>query len=213
MIDQFSSEQEQLETIQKWLKTHGPGIIAGIAIGLALIGGWRFWQGYEQRQAENASALYDSLVRAVRADDAPKAAGPAAVLKDDYAGSAYSALAALLLAKQAAEDNDYAKARAELEWVIAHSRLPELVDIARLRLARVLLAQEQFAEARAQLDQIKSTSLTAEVEELKGDIYLATNEPQQARTAYEAARAAAGSGAGGSLLQLKLDSLAPAAAQ
>ena len=43
------SEDEQVEAIKQWLKKNGPGIVAGIAIGLAAIGGWRWWQNYQSQ--------------------------------------------------------------------------------------------------------------------------------------------------------------------
>ena len=209
MVDGFSSEREQVEAIKKWLKSNGPGIIAGIVIGLAAIGGWRFWGDYQRAQAEKSSVLYDTLVQAISADDLPKAQGQAAVLKDDYSESAYTALASLMLAKSAVADDDYDTASNELEWLIQHSPQADLVAIARLRLSRVLFAKQRYADAQQQLSQIESPEFAAELKELEGDIYLAQNDIDKARVAYLAAQAA-GSGAGGSsLLQLKLDNLPP----
>lgn len=208
MVDDRHSDQEQLEAIQRWLKTNGPGIIAGIALGLAAIGGWQYWTRYQQSQAENASVLYDNVIAAIEQDDMPKASGQAIALRDDYADSLYAALATFRLAKVDVDNGENTKAIAQLEWVLENNQQPEIQDIARLRLARLLLAEERLSDARTQLDQVVSKSFTAELEELKGDVLLAQNQPDQARTAYQAALAAQGSSGGGTLLQMKLDSLA-----
>lgn len=207
MVDEYSSEQEQVEAIQKWLKTHGPSIVIGIAVGLAAIGGWRFWNSYQAGQAEQASAFFDKLSVALEDDDLATAAGQAEVLRQDYGDSAYAALASLLLAKQAVAGGDNATAAEELRWIVDNATQPELVSIARLRLARVLLAEQQPDQARAQLNQVDHPAYRAEIDELSGDIYLAAGQPEQARTAYQAAQTAAGPMAASGLLQLKLDNL------
>ena len=209
MVDEFNSEQEQIEAIRKWLRTHGPSVAAGIVIGLALIAGWRYYGQYSRDQAEHASRIYDTLLQAAEREDVAQARGEGAVLKDDYADSAYSALAALRLAELAVEENEYATAAEELRWLAGNDDAdPYMVAVARLRLARLLLAQGDYGPARDELEKLpEGGAWTAEAEELKGDIYLADNQFEMARTAYQAAQAAAGPGGSSSLLQLKLDNL------
>ena len=57
------------------------------------------------------------------------------------------------------------------------------------------------------MNSVTDGNFTAAVEELRGDIYFADDQLELARTAYQAAQAAAGPGGASSLLQLKLDSL------
>ncbi|MEZ5589807.1 MAG: tetratricopeptide repeat protein [Gammaproteobacteria bacterium] len=137
------SEDEQVEAIKQWLKKNGPGIVAGIAIGLAAIGGWRWWQNYQANITYTASSYYEAMLTALR-EDAPKARGQAAVLTDNYADTTYGVFAAFMLAKLDAESGDHEQAIAWLEWVLAHTEQRDLVDIARLRLAHVLLAANRL---------------------------------------------------------------------
>lgn len=206
MVDNLS-EQEQVEQIKQWLKKNGPGIAAGIVIGLAAIGGWRWWQQHQRAEAEAASLYYDAMLTAVNNDDAPKARGQAAVLTDAYADTTYGVLAALMLAKLDAEDGKNDAAIDRLDWVLEHTKQRDLRDIARLRLAQLLLAENRPDDALAQLNQILSASFTAEQEELKGDVYAAKGQTEQARNAYQAALAARGPGADSELLRWKLDNL------
>jgi predicted negative regulator of RcsB-dependent stress response len=209
MAEQLS-DQEQLEAITRWLRKNGPGIAAGIAIGLAAVGGWRWWDGHQRTQAESASRYYDTLLAAVNNDDAPRARGQAAVLTEAYADTTYGALAALMLARLDAEAGKTEAAVGWLEWVLTHTDQRDLRDIARLRLARLLLADGQLDTARAQLDQILSANFAAQQGELRGDIHMARGQIDQARNAYQTALAARGPGSeNAALLRWKLDNLPP----
>lgn len=211
-MTELLSEDEQVEAIKQWLKKNGPGIVAGIAIGLGAIGGWRWWQDYQTGIIYNASNYYEAMLDALRADDAPKARGQAAVLTDTYADTTYGTFAALMLAKLDAESGENEQAIAWLEWVLSHTEQRDLIDITRLRLARVLLAEERLDAAEAQLDQVLSASYSAEQQELRGDVLLAKNDIDRARAAYQAALASLGPGVQNLALQLKLENLPPSSA-
>ncbi|MFO1372100.1 MAG: tetratricopeptide repeat protein [Candidatus Competibacteraceae bacterium] len=202
-MEQYTDD-ERVEDLKKWWKENGSSIIAGIVLGLIAIFGWQYWSSYRNTQAERASQAYDVFVVAVEKPDADQARQRGQALLTDFPKSPYAALAALRLAKLAVENGDNAAATQQLGWVISNARLDELKDIARLRLARVLLTAGQPAEAEKTLEQVTTATLNAEREELKGDLYLAGNNPAKARTAYATAQAASG---GNSLLQLKLDNL------
>lgn len=207
MAEHYVSEEEQVESIKKWLKANSGAIVAGIVIGLAVIFGWQYWTAYQAEQAEQASLQYQTLTRAIEDTAVAKARQQGQVLVEEFPTSPYAALAALWLAKLAVDEGDNAAALEQLQWVIEHASQDELKDIARLRLVRVLLAEGRLDDAEVRLEQVSNPSFTAELEELKGDLYLKRNDPLKARAAYEAARTALGSSGGGTLLQVKLDNL------
>jgi predicted negative regulator of RcsB-dependent stress response len=203
-MEQFTDD-ERVEDIKKWWKDNGASILAGIALGVIAIFGWQYWNSHRNAQAEKASLAYDAFIVAAEQPDAGQTRQRGQALLADFPNSAYAALAALRLAKLEIDGGDTAAAIQRLEWVTDNARLDEFKDIARLRLARVLLAAGQQAEAEKLMERVTTPSLTAEREELKGDLYLAGNDPARARTAYAAARAAGGDNP---LLQLKIDNLA-----
>lgn len=203
-MEQYTDD-ERVEDLKKWWKENGTSIIAGIVLGVIAIFGWQYWGSHRNAQAEKASLAYDAFVVAAEQADAGQARQRGQALLADFPNSAYAALAALRLAKLEVDGGDTAAAIQRLEWVIGNARLDEIKDIARLRLARVQLAAGQPAEAEKLMDRVTTPSLTAEREELKGDLYLAGNDPAKARTAYTAALAAGGDNP---LLQFKIDSLA-----
>lgn len=197
------SDQEQVDNIKDWLKNHGPGIIAGVVLGLGAIGGWQWWQARTQAHAEAASVYYSHLLEAVGIGDRPRARGQAAVLMESFDDTSYGVLAALLIARLDVETGANAAAIERLQWALDNTRERDLQDIIRLRLARVLIADEQLDQAEARLDQVAGQEFNAERTELQGDIYRARNELAQARSAYESALADGGN----QRLRWKLDSL------
>lgn len=210
MMHNYASDDELVENIKKWWKANGLSIIIGLAIGLAAIFGWRYWRSYQDHQAEAASQRYEALIQAVETGKAAEANEQGEALAQEFSQSPYTLLAMLQLARLAVQEGDNVVAAERLRWVVEHADRQELKDIARLRLARVLLALNQPADAETQLEQVNSAVFYAEREELKGDLYLARAQPDKARVAYGAALAAAGSGGGqNALLQMKLDNLPP----
>lgn len=208
-MEQYTDD-ERVEDLKKWWKENGASIIAGIALGVIGIFGWQYWTTHRNAAAERASQAYDAFIGAVEKPDADQARQRGQALLADFPKSPYTALAALRLAKLALEGGDTATASQRLEWVTENAKLDELKDIARLRLARVLSAAGRPGDAEQRLAQVTTASLTAEREELRGDLALAANDPGKARNAYAAALAASG---GGALLQLKLDNLTPPTAE
>ena len=203
-MEQYTDD-ERVEDLKKWWKDNGASILIGIALGVLTIFGWQYWRSHRDAQAEQASQAYEAFLAVAEKPDADLARQQGQAVLTDFPKSPYAALTALRLAKLAMDGGDAATTRQRLEWVIANAKLDEIKDIARLRLVRVQLAAGQLAEAEKLLDSVATGSLNAEREELRGDVYLAGNDPAKARTAYAAALAAGG---GQGLLQLKIDNLA-----
>ena len=207
-MDLHRTDEERVESLKNWWSEHGRSLIVGLVVGIAGVSGWTFWQDHEQRQAEAASALFDTAGAAARAGDrtALKEAGTA--LLSDHASREYAAAAALLLAKSELEHGSPDEAKAHFRWVMEHSGLPELRRVARLRLAETVFSEGAFDEALALLDETGSGPFAAAGDDLRGDVHYALGERDKAREAWE--RAAAGysdSPASRRLLMLKLNDL------
>lgn len=73
--------------------------------------------------------------------------------------------------------------------MIANSREAALRDVARLRLAGLLLDAKDYEGALKQLNAAHTDAYAARFDDLKGDVYLAQGKTAEARAAYSAAQA------------------------
>lgn len=203
-MEGYASEQEQVESLKRWWKANGKAIVLGVAIGIALVAGGKWWLASQQSEAEQASDQYEQVLQAVAKGDSAAALERGGRLLQGYATSSYAALTALALAKLKVDQSDLEGARFYLQWVEDHSSLAALKDVAKLRLAQVLLAKGDTAGALQTVETVDVKTFTVPAQELKGDILLAMGKRDEARTAYTAAVAANASGADQSRLQMKL---------
>ena len=207
------AEQEELERLKSWWKTYGGSLIAGIALGLAILFGYRYWVDYRLTQREAASVLYDQMLDELRARK-PEASASGTKLIDEYASTPYAGMAALLLARHAYETGDKTGARQRLEWAIANVSDPATRHAARLRLARLLIEMGQLPEAAALAEVKEIAGFESEYHELRGDLAVAQDKPEQAREAYSAALKQVPSGSPyRAVLSMKLDDLGGEKAQ
>jgi predicted negative regulator of RcsB-dependent stress response len=209
-------EQEQLSELKAWWNQYG-NLVTALAVAAALASvGWQAWQWYQRKQSGEAAALYAVVEQAAGGGDAVKAREAAGQIFEQYGGSAYADLAALLSARAQAEAGDLKNAQAQLSWAVEHGRDPALKDLARLRLATVLLDQGQPDQALAQLQAEPLPEFRARYADVKGDVLAAQGKAAEARAAYQAALAAIGPdnrelGPLRELLTLKMEALGGAA--
>ncbi len=184
---EYVSDEQRVEEIKKWWSENWISIIAGVVLGLGGLIGWRAWDNYHENQAKAASVYYDTLLAAATEKDEKTVVEKTAVLTDSYSSTPYTALAALELAKLKAEKGELDEAAQRLVWVTEHGSQGTVRDVARLRLARVLIAQNKIDEALKLLSEGFPISFSSLVEEIRGDALLAKGEVDAAREAYDRA--------------------------
>lgn len=215
-MDEFLSDQEQIERIKKWWLDNWKSIFAGIIIALIIIFGWRYWQHRTQVRSLTASAMYNQMGTLLTEAQGPQALEIANQLVNNYADTPYAAQAALAMAQYDVGTNKPDDAMQMLDWVINHSKDDGLTLLARLRMARVKLSVGDPRAALAALSGVAAAGFTPLYDEVRGDAYVKLGEISQARTAYQSALQAWTPQLGDkSLLQMKFDALggtAPAAA-
>ena len=206
-------EQEQLDELKAWWKKYGNLILTVVTIVLLAFAAHNGWRWYQRSQAEEAAGVYAELERAMAARETERVNTLSTTLTGRYGRTAYGPMAALQAARWYTESGDTAAARARLQWVIERADHPEIVAIARVRLAGVLLDEKQFDEALKVLDGASSTIHATAIADRRGDILFAQNKIDEARTAYRDALAkAAAEHPLRQIIQLKLDALPPTAA-
>ena len=180
-------EQEQLAALKAWWDEYG-NLVFLVVIAIALVvAGWRGWSWYQTRQSTQASVLYEMLTRAAQTDDAKAMRDASGALAVDYPRTLYASMGALVSARYYFDHRDLKGAKAQLEWVLGHSRSDDLKDLARLRLAAVLLDDKAYDDALKQLDAPHGEAYAAQYAALKGDVLMAKHESKQAKEAYQVA--------------------------
>lgn len=208
-------EQEQIDSLKTWWKMYGnlvTGVVVAASIGVI---GWQGWNWYQRGQAAQASAIYAVLEQGAALRDGQKVKAAAGELAEKFGGTSYAWLGAMVAARQSFDAGDLKTAKAQLSWAVDNAK-DEVRDLARLRLAAVLLDEKAYDEALKQLDAAHDAAFAARFLELKGDVLAAQGKAPEARAAYKAAldkgEVREGRGAAGrELLRQKLDSLGGAA--
>jgi len=205
-VDINQTEEQQVEAIKKFWHDNGNAVIAGLVIGLGGFIGFNLYKDHKLEQETQVADAYQSIVENA-AQDSSTFANSAKTFIAENGDSSYVTLTAFALAKTAVDAKDWPEAEKQLTLAAEKAQDAGIKSIALVRLARVLIQQEKYAEALAELGKSTPTSFLASVEELKGDVYLAQGKKELARNAYQAALDADNQ-AGNQALQMKLDDLA-----
>jgi predicted negative regulator of RcsB-dependent stress response len=202
-------EQEQLATLKGWWKDNGTQVLAVVAAAAIAAAAWQGWRIWQANQAQQAGAQYEALVKAVQAGDAKALRDAGGTLVESYPRTLYASMGALASAHFYFERADLKNAKAQLQWVLESAPSEEMRDLARLRLAAVLLDEKALDEALALLEAKHAAPLDAQYAALKGDILVAKNQAADARAAYRLALEKSGgrNAAFRNSVQLRLDAL------
>jgi predicted negative regulator of RcsB-dependent stress response len=204
------TDNEREEQLRRWWSDNWAWIIGGVALGLAILGGWQYWQRHQLQTVEQDQASYRAVLEALGRDQRDEAVKQATELRTRRPGSPYADQSELALARAAVDRRDLDDAVRLLKGVADGSKDPELRQVAKTRLARVLVEQGKHDEALALLDAGQAGAFAGLVHEIRGDALAAKGDAEAARTAYEAALAASGPGSGldSAFIELKRDALA-----
>lgn len=186
-MTEFLTEQEQIQQLKTWVKQYGPTVILGIVLALIMTTGWRYWQNYQTKIALHASNIYDEMLAQQAQNNDSGAVIQAKKLLEHYRRTPYADMAALLLARSAVLKNDYPEAIKQLTWVMDHSKNSSVKEMARIRMARILLTEQKPDEALDLLKKANDKNYIGLIDEVRGDAYLLKQDPAAARNAYKLA--------------------------
>jgi len=180
-------EQEQLDELKAWWKRYGNIVLSVVVIASLAVSGVFGWRAYGDRQALEAGELYLQLQGAVVAGDPKKVQDIAAAISDKYPRTGYAQFAAFAAARAAFDSGNNAEARTRLQWVVEHARDDATRDLARLRLANVLLDEKKFDEALTALKASPVEAMAGLFADLRGDVLTLQGKVSDARGAYQLA--------------------------
>jgi len=202
-------EQEKIEGLKSWWAANGTTMLFAIAVFAATVAGNRLWNHYKAEQAQQAADLYAVLQQQIeKGSELVKITDAAHLLTEGFPGSGYASRAALIAARAAGQAGNDQVARDMLQWALDHAEEPEIKDMARLRLASVLVDESKYDQALKLLDAQHAASFTGLYSDLRGDALAAAGKTDEARAAYQKALDSLNAqGAYRNVVQMKLDVL------
>jgi predicted negative regulator of RcsB-dependent stress response len=183
----YHDEQESIESFKAWWTQWGNAttwIVLIVLLALAAWNGWNFWQ---RRQAAEAAVLYDQVQQAANGSDKAMLTRIASDMEDRFGSTAYAQMTALSVAKALYMAGDTAGAKAQLQWAADHAKDDEFRQVAKLRLASVLLDEKAYDQGLALIPQPDSGPFKGVVADGRGDLLAAAGKRDDARAAYQLA--------------------------
>lgn len=180
-------EQEQIDAIKAWWTDYGRLVMLAVVAALVVIAGFEGWRYYRAQQAEGAATLYAQLAQADHANDAKKVRDIATQVIEHYGSTSYAAMSALVAAKASFSTGELDDAKKKLEWAVEHARDDEVRDIARLRLAGLLVDEKKYDDALKLLSAKTSDAYVAVYADMRGDVLSLQGKTADARAAYQTA--------------------------
>ena len=185
-------EQEQVAELKAWWRQHGNLIVSAVLAAALAFAGWQGWRWYSASQAAQAAGQFEALAKAAQGGDAKALRDAAGTLIESYPRTLYASMGALVAARFHFDRNDFKAAKTQLQWVVENAPSEDFRDLARLRLAAILLDEKAYEEALKVLDAKHSPAYDSQFAALRGDVLVAKNQPAEARAAYQLALDKAG---------------------
>jgi predicted negative regulator of RcsB-dependent stress response len=205
----YHDEQESVESLKAWWAQWGNATTWIVLVVLVAAAGWNGWNFWQRREAAQAAVLYDQVQQAVASGDKARITRAATDMEDKFGRTTYAQMSALGAAKALYAAGDEAAAKAQLQWTIDHAKDDEFKQIARLRMASLLLDDKAYDQGLALLAEPQSDAFKGIVADRRGDLLAAQGKREDARTAYKLAldSLSKSDSSARQLIQFKLDAL------
>ncbi|MFT6776534.1 MAG: putative negative regulator of RcsB-dependent stress response [Paraglaciecola sp.] len=206
MMEQYETEEQQVEAIKRFWKENGLALVIGALLGFGGLLGWRYYNDSQIEAKEQASFAYEKVSEELLKGEV--GFSQANTFIENHSDTGYAMLMALEMAQQSIERKDLSEAAKQLEFVTNNAKLSAIKSVAQVRLARIQIEQGKLELALASADQVTDPAFKGQSQEIKGDIYQAQQLFDKARAAYSAALE---TNKRDRILKMKLDNLAIAA--
>lgn len=179
-------EHEQGEKVRKWLHENGSSILIGLALGLGGIWGYGKYHDMRGARYAEASDKYIALTEAVEKKDDAAIKALSDSMRTTFAKSPYAVLAAIDEAARLTTEGKLEGAAKSLVFARDNAGdLPQLGELAAIRLARVQLALNKPEEALSSIAGVKNKGYQALAAEVRGDALFAQKKYKEAQAAYD----------------------------
>ncbi|QPG06472.1 tetratricopeptide repeat protein [Salinimonas marina] len=203
-MEQFATEEQQVEAIKRFWKDNGTAIILGAVLGLGGLWGWRYYSDSQLEAKAQASVEYQQAVETLQSDG-----GLSNVEQfiSNHGDSGYASIARFMKVSKLVENNELEQAASTLQEVMSSTDDNNLKTLAGIQLARIQLEQSDNDKALATLEGLSNNAFGSLIAEVKGDVLAAQGKLDDARMAYTKALK---DDASNQLVKMKLDNLAVA---
>jgi predicted negative regulator of RcsB-dependent stress response len=184
-MDYVENKIETADRVKQFLAKYGNALVTTILVIMLLIVGNQYWQKHKLKMAAQAASIYQNLL--MGESNQPQTQALANQLMTEYQNTAYASLAAFVLAKQDISQSNYLGAQQNFNWVIDHTKVASFKSIAQINSARLLLAEKQPQQALDMLNSVSQQEFMGEALLVKGDAYLALQQNDAAKAAYQQA--------------------------
>ena len=214
-----SADEENVEALKKWWQENGKQLLISVFVVLGGIGGWDLYQNSEQESRNAASDIYEEILAlTLKTDNEPLSDSEreniisyGQQLREEYPTSSYASFGTLFAAAAEVENRNLSQAEILLNWILENSTgglfsstEDGLLLTTKLRLGRVLLAQGDAARALDFVNTVDPKEFETGFAELRGDIYVALDQLEEAQDAYSIAQQA---GSNSDALRMKIQEL------
>ena len=181
-------QEEEIQRLKEWWRENGTSLIIGLTIGISSVIGWRFWESHTAEQEAKASDVFQTiLAEAEEGEISDDLAQSADVIRTSYTNTFYAALSDLAEVRLDTEKGKFATAQQHLRDLIKDMDDEALREVAKLRLARHLVATRSLDEAEQLLSTVAKENETAPHWELHGDLMVLRGRKEEAVDFYRRA--------------------------
>ena len=210
MVKLSSTEEENTEFLSSLWDKYKYLILLSLVLFGAGIFGWESWSQNRLSNLQDSADMYESFINSLNDDDSDQKVLADQIIKK-YPNTLYADLVTFHLAKISVEEEDLNKAEEHLMWILQRhdskwgSDFDPIEATARLRLARVLIANDNSNKALAIIND--SENMSSSLHEVKGDAEEKLGSFAEAKLSYLKALESNQSQSVEAILKMKLANL------
>ena len=183
------SDSDEVQMFRNWMKEYGYYILFSILAFLIVNFGWRYWKQYKEYKLGQATVMYDQVLQSFDKEKNEELKLFGEKLIKNHPKTIYASLASLTLAKHYVDSGDLKSAQENFEFVIKEAPSKEVKELARVRVARILIALKDPQKALDTLANSQDDGFYAStVNEVRGDALLKLGKNEEAEKAYSLAK-------------------------
>jgi predicted negative regulator of RcsB-dependent stress response len=204
-VEVYTTENEKVDAVCRFFAENGKALAIGVVLGIAALGGWRYWQSHESTAMADSSVAFQQANQAVTDK---KAQGVEDLEKFAQSNkNNYGVFASLQLADHFVEAKDFANAEKQLVAAQSQAKEENLLSLVSLRLARVQSQEKKYDDALKTLDGVKGEGWIALQQDVRGDVLLSKGDAKGAREAFSKGLDSKPSQTLQNMLRMKLNNL------